>query len=83
VITFEQAQTVDFFHYGTCTRKVGKRGGVTIKQEAWRRNGKTKTWKTRPGEFSVPIKYGLWDYGYVTDKNAQEWHAPGDPGCMA
>lgn len=24
-----------------------------------RRNGKTKTWKTRPGEFRIPVKIGL------------------------
>jgi hypothetical protein len=24
-----------------------------------RRNGQTKTWKTRPGEFSIPVKAGL------------------------
>lgn len=30
-----------------------------------RRNGKTKTWKTRPGEFQIPIKAGLKSYGYL------------------
>jgi hypothetical protein len=24
-----------------------------------RRNGKTQTWKTRPGHFRIPIKYGF------------------------
>jgi len=40
-----------------------------------RRNGKTKTWKTRPGQFSIPIKHGLYDYGYITQDNAADWHA--------
>ena len=38
-----------------------------------RRNGKTKTWKTRPDEFSVPAKYGMYGYFYITHENANEW----------
>lgn len=40
----------------------------------WRRNGKTKTWKTRPAEFSIPVKHGLYDYGYITQDNAHEFN---------
>ena len=35
----------------------------------WRRNGKTKLWKTRPDDFRVPIKYGLREYSYITPEN--------------
>lgn len=28
-------------------------------------NGKCRTWKTRPDYFSLPVKHGLRDYGYV------------------
>jgi hypothetical protein len=38
-----------------------------------RRNGATKTWKTRPTEFSIPIKHGLYTYGYITQDNAAQW----------
>ena len=31
-----------------------------------RRNGKTQTWKTRPGEFRIPVKYGFRGYGALT-----------------
>lgn len=31
-----------------------------------RRNGRTQTWKTRPGEFRIPIKAGLKSYGEIT-----------------
>lgn len=34
-----------------------------------RRNGKTKTWKTRPNEFSIPIKAGLRSCAYITQSN--------------
>jgi len=36
-----------------------------------RRNGQTKLWKTRPNEFSIPIKAGLKSYGYLTNFNQQ------------
>lgn len=36
----------------------------------WRANGKCQTWKTRPNEFKLPIKHGLYDYGYLTHENA-------------
>jgi hypothetical protein len=36
----------------------------------WRANGKCKTWITRPEEFKLPIKYGLYTYGYLTNANA-------------
>ena len=42
-----------------------------------RRNGKTKTWKTRPGLFSIPVKYGLKSYFYIDNheyQNAGDWN---------
>jgi hypothetical protein len=38
-----------------------------------RRNGMTKTCKTKPDEFKIPIKMGLYGYGYITNHNAHEW----------
>jgi len=31
-----------------------------------RRNGKTRTWKTRPDEWAIPVKYGLKGYTTIT-----------------
>ncbi len=31
-----------------------------------RRNGKTQTWKTRPGQFRIPVKIGFRSYGELT-----------------
>ena len=78
MITREQAITSREFHYGKCTCTVGPRGGKTVKVETWRRNGATKTWKTRPDEFSVPIKYGLYGYSSIEHWDAAEWHAAED-----
>ena len=43
----------------------------------WRVNGKTKTWKTMPDRFQVPLKHGLYDFGYLDEKNANQFVFPG------
>ena len=72
----QERETATEFHYAPCCNKtVGKRGAVHIKVIRYRRNGKTKVWKTRPGEFQIPVKHGLHDYGYITHVNHHEFHA--------
>lgn len=62
-------------HYGHCRAIVGPRGGVTRKVETWRVNGACKTWKTRPNDFQVPIKFGFrGPYGYLTQDNMVDFH---------
>lgn len=78
MLTPEQIQNASEFHYGTCTRTIGPRGGVTEYIETWRRNGKTKLWKTRPNEFRIPVKRGLYEYGYITDAEQDLVHASED-----
>lgn len=42
-------------------------------------SGKVQTWKTRPDEFKIPVKYGLYESGYVDNcfiRNAAEWELP-------
>jgi saccharopine dehydrogenase-like NADP-dependent oxidoreductase len=64
--TYEQAMTAREFHYApACTK---------TRVERWRRNGETKVWKTREGEFRVPVKFGLRSYSYITHLNAGEFH---------
>lgn len=65
------------FHYTgkhDCTRIVGSRGGVTTRITQVRANGKCQVWKTRPNEFRLPVKYGLYEYGEITHENASDWH---------
>lgn len=78
MITKKQAENASDFHAGKCTRHIGPRGGITEKTETWRRNGQTKLWKTRPDHFRVPIKYGLYGYGYIDHDNANQVHVPED-----
>lgn len=66
-------------HYGECTVRIGPRGGTVSRTERWRPNGACKTWKTRPDEFSLPIKYGFnGPYGYLTQMDAVDWHLAED-----
>lgn len=35
--------------------------------QRWRVNGQPKTWKRSPERVQVPLKHGLYDYGYLTE----------------
>jgi len=37
--------------------------------QRWRVTGKPKTWKRSPERVQVPVKHGLYDYGYLTEKS--------------
>jgi len=36
-------------------------------------NGKCKTWVTRPHDFRLPVKHGLYQCFYITPDNAKDW----------
>jgi hypothetical protein len=38
-----------------------------------KRNGQNKLWKTRPNDFQIPVKRGLYDFGYINQDNCLEW----------
>lgn len=38
-----------------------------------RRSGQLKTWKTRLGQYRLPVKYGLKTGTYITEANASDW----------
>lgn len=82
MITREQAINAREFHYAkSCGVKRGPRGGIKVTQIVWRRNGKTKTWKTRPDEWTIPVKNGLKTCGYLTQTHAAAYHVADDPVC--
>lgn len=82
MITKEQAMTCQNFRqikqYCNGRRKVKDNGTIVVfyngledcKPINWRANGKCQTWKTRPDEFRLPIKHGLYDHSYITQDNA-------------
>ena len=61
-------------HYSECKVFVGPRGGEIEKTERWRVSGMVKTWKTRPMEAQVPIKHGMYDNSYITERNMAMFH---------
>ena len=81
MITKEQAVSLQYrqeLHVGHCNRTVGPKGGVTETIIKVRVNGEVKTWKKNPTRFLVPIKHGLYEYGYIHERNAHDFHLPKD-----
>jgi hypothetical protein len=84
MITKEQAQQLrygDELHCEVvrkCRRQVGPRGGVKLTIARVRVSGQCQTWKTRPEEFRVPIKYGMYQSSEITHRNASDFHFPQD-----
>lgn len=66
-VTKHQAETEDSFHSSVYTNADGS-------CQRWRRNGKTQTWKTRPEDFRVPIKYGLRGFSAIEKSSADLFH---------
>ena len=66
LVTKENQEGVQMFYHISCKNK-------DKTQLRARRNGKTKTWKTRPNDFRIPVKYGLRDCFYITQYNCHEW----------
>lgn len=77
MLTKEQAMSANELHFvgnGGCSRHVGPRGGVQVHMVHVRRNGATKTWKTKPNEWRLPVKYGLRDAFSITQADAENYH---------
>lgn len=53
-------------------QNVGKNADGTCIR--WRVTGKVKLWKTRPEDFKVPIKHGMWNFWYLTPSNVEDFH---------
>ena len=58
----KKLQTGDIIHSLTYNNADGT-------PKRWRVNGKVKLWKLSPRRFSIPVKHGLYDYGYITETN--------------
>lgn len=47
----------------------GSHGFTLPKTKRWKINGKVKTWKRDTNRFEIPLKHGLLEFGYLTNKN--------------
>ena len=77
MITRKEALTEPEFHTNRCIRTYGPRGGEQVTSQRVRRNGMTQTWVTRPNDWSIPVKYGIYSKGQfrITQADADQWHA--------
>ena len=66
MITIEQAKNL---RHGQTLYHVEHRNSRNEPQR-WRVSGQIKLWKTRPDEFRVPIKHGLYDHDYLDHHNS-------------
>jgi hypothetical protein len=66
VVNRDNAMTANDFEHTT----LKNRDGSPLRT---RRNGKTQTWKRKPNDFRIPVKYGLYEYYNITQDNCHEW----------
>lgn len=66
MVTLEEAKTAKFFEHMTLTNS-------SKKPLRCRASGKCQLWKTRPTEFKLPVKHGLYNSFYITNENAADW----------
>lgn len=68
-MTLEQAKTLkygDHVHHITATNADGT-------PQRFRITGKVKTWKRSPERVQVPVKRGMYQYGYLTEHNINKF----------
>jgi hypothetical protein len=66
MVTMQEAMTHRTFYHVTLKNS----DGTAVRCRA---NGRCKTWKTRPDDFRLPVKYGLRECFYITPHNAKDW----------
>ncbi len=79
MITKEQALTWTSFIQVSIPVHGRVATAMLVKPINWRANGKCKVWKTRPDDFKLPIKHGLYTYtyGYITQDNCHLFNVAG------
>lgn len=67
MITLEQAKKLqyrDVLHHVTFKNADGT-------PTRWRVNGKVQTWKRNPERVRIPVKHGMYDYDYLTERDLE------------
>jgi len=70
MITLKQAKALkygDYVHHKTAKNSDGT-------PQRFRVNGKPKTWKRSPERVQVPVKRGMYEFGYLTEHNISEFN---------
>lgn len=72
-ITRENAEAVRTFYAHTADDRARAKPN-TSRIISVRAMGAVKTWKTRPNDFRIPVKYGMYNSFYITQNNGGLWH---------
>ena len=67
-ITLEQAKALQFGDYVFSTEDKNA-DGKTFR--AYKVNGKVQTWKRSPERVRVPVKRGLYQFDYITERDLE------------
>ena len=87
-MTKQQCEAVSYeeIHYPgrrACTCTVGPRGGVTLNITRCRKSGRCQTWKTRPDDFRLPVKHGLYESSAIVPSNMADFHLASECPALA
>lgn len=69
-ITLEEAKKLQYRQTIYMIHKTNSDGKTPIR---CRVNGKVKTWKRNANRVQVPLKHGLYDFGYLDETNLSEF----------
>ncbi len=72
-MTLEQAKLLSYYQV------IHLQESPHDKCKRWRINGKTKLWKRSPEKIQIPLAFGLFKHGYLTEKNVMHFHL--EVGC--
>lgn len=76
--TLTHGQELHYTGRHACTRTTGPRGGIKVSITTVRVTGQLRTWVTRPEDFIIPVKYGLYESSYIDHNNGADFHLPED-----
>lgn len=69
-LTLEQAKNL---RYGQHLYHMTAKNADEKTPQCFKVNGKPKTWKRNPSAVQVPLKRGLYEYGYMTEDMLQDF----------
>lgn len=70
-ITLEEAKALEWGQF-VYLRDMGKPVRARV-------NGQVKTWKRSPERVQVPLKHGLYEFGYLTESNLERFSLESEP----
>ena len=67
-LTLNEAKNLKYGEHIYHMTKTNTTGKIRVKI-----NGAPKIWKRTPSRVQIPVKYGLYEYFYITESELNEW----------